>query len=213
MTVEAKATMYKMQIFKNSNLYEECGALMTCETGEWTPAQFATEAEGFAAVAKAFSITDNAMGDFARAVEVGSADDLAAVVMDMVKRSKYLNKNANLYARNGNTQEAARLRAIRDGYMTRAHAAKATMAAIAEAIDVARTERAERLTKQPAPIDWAFVDSIDPEHLDRLALAQRVRSLLDMRADFKARSKLVLLDKTNALIDCLCAADDAGTLP
>lgn len=77
---------------------------------------------------------------------------------------------------------------------------------------VARAILAERLAEMPPKIDWAFVDSIDPAHQDRLELALRLRSLMDMQADFAERGKLVLLEKTKALIDSLCAdhqsADD-----
>jgi hypothetical protein len=133
MTTQANAAMFKMQTLCNEG-WRESGALMTCESGEWTPAQFATEAEGFEAVAKAWGAPVASLVDCARAVVVGSRDDLTAVILDMVKRSKCLSKNAIAYAshgHDGHLKEAARLRAIRDGYMARARALKTQLAELA----------------------------------------------------------------------------------
>jgi hypothetical protein len=75
---------------------------------------------------------------------------------------------------------------------------------------VARAVLAERLAEcQEDVLDYAFADESDVETVrqqeEALILAMRLRSLMDMRDDFAKRGKLVLLEKTIAMIDALCA--------
>jgi len=77
---------------------------------------------------------------------------------------------------------------------------------------VARAVLAERLAECPEDmLDYAFADESNLDAVrhqeETMILVMRLRSLLEMQADFKSRGKLVLLEKTTAMIDALCAAE------
>lgn len=124
---------FKMQNQTSDGIWKESGALMNFDSGDWEPTVFATKAEGFAAAAKHWGCSADDLALFCRAVVVGSADDLDAVIRQKVKNAKCLNKNANAVARHGfdsHLKEAARLRAKRDACMAVAREAKTKLAAL-----------------------------------------------------------------------------------
>lgn len=122
---------FKIQTQGNNGVWRESGALMNFDSGDWEPTVYATEAEGLAAACKHWNLSLQDVALFCRAVVVGSADDLGAVIREKVRTAKCLNKNALAYASHGNVKDAGRLRAKRDAYMAVARDAKARMAELA----------------------------------------------------------------------------------
>jgi len=226
MTTQAKTAMFKMQTLHNDG-WRESGAMMTFESGEWTPAQFATEAEGFEAVAKAWGASVESLVDCARAVVVGSRDDLAAVILDMVKRSKCLSKNAIAYARHGHAghlKEAARLRAVRDDYMTRARALKIQLAANTSVKPATKIETRQATMRHTATLEamhtranggayngYALFNSVESIAESGMTAEQMVVEMQRALAEFAAHKTTLenCFKATGAKIDAMTFADNS----
>lgn len=141
---------FKVQTQGNNGVWRESGALMNFDSGDWEPTLFATEAEGLAAACKHWNLSLEHVALFCRAVVVGSADDLGAVIREKVKTAKCLNKNALAYASHGNVKDAGRLRAKRDAYMVVAREAKARLAEITAGGPVEQAKPATKIETRQA---------------------------------------------------------------